>query len=687
MEHIHSLLKRQLKRCFGDNASIPDEWQEFIRMVNEAYQESDIDREMLERSLDLSSQELLEANSQMRSVFQAIPDLLFRIDCEGIILDVKAGATDDFLLQPGELLGKHIQNVPLPSVKDQFHDAIQQVRQERSMVSIEYSFMVQDQECFYEARMVPLLDTQIIVIIRNITTRKQMEQALRRAHDELEERIKQRTLELQHANEQLAALYKIGKTITAPLQLRVVLDEIVHSTANLLGTDTGVILLLDENRKNLTIEGAYGLSETVVKGTHDHIGESIAGRVVQTGQPIIANDLLHDPRFYNPSASHEGLLACASVPLIVGGRIIGTLDVHSKSDPHAFTEAHVRTLTMLAGQAAIAIENARLYEQLQLAHDELEERVQQRTAELLAANTRLQQEIVERQRAEEALRTLNEELELRVDARTSELKNANAALQESLETIQRAQDQLVQSEKMAALGSLVAGIAHEVNTPIGIGVTAASHLDEHTREITRQYHAHSMTRTALEAYLHTATESVAMLLANLRRAAELIQNFKQVAVDRTSEEKRRFRLKDYIDAVLVSLGPRLKRTPYTVTVQCPEDLKIESYPGAFSQILTNFVMNSLEHAFSPDMPGEMHVHIREESGMLSIRYSDNGKGMSPQECSRVFEPFYTTKRDQGGSGLGLSIVYNLVTQTLNGTIRCESQVGNGTTFLLHLPVT
>jgi signal transduction histidine kinase len=274
-----------------------------------------------------------------------------------------------------------------------------------------------------------------------------------------------------------------------------------------------------------------------------------------------------------------------------------------------------------------------------------------------------------------------------VDARTAELQNINKALQESLETIQRAQEQLVQSEKMAALGSLVAGIAHEINTPIGVGVTAASHLEDQTREIMQQYHAQTMTRTALESYLQTATEIVKMLLANLRWAANLIQSFKQVAVDRTSEEKRRFRLKDYIDAVLVSLGPKLKRTPYTVTVQCPEDLEIESYPGAFSQIFTNFVMNSLDHAFSPDMPGEISVHIWKESGMLSIRYSDNGKGMSSQQCSRVFEPFYTTKRDQGGSGLGLNIVHNLVTQTLNGTIQCESQVGKGTAFLLRLPVT
>jgi PAS domain S-box-containing protein len=686
MEHIHSLLKRQLKRYFGDESGIPDDWQGFMSAVNDAYREFDLDREMLERSLELSSQELLDANSQMRAVFQAIPDLLFRLDREGTLLDYKAGAATDLLLAPKELLGKRIQDIPLKPIGDQFREAIRRVHGERSVVGFEYSLTLQGQECFYEARLVPLLDDQIVAIIRNITARKKMEHALRRAHDELEERIERRTVELKKANEQLAALYRVGQIITAPLQLKVVLNLIAHSTAELLGTDTGVILLLDEAGEMLKIWGAYGLNEEVMQGTCDRIGGSIAGRVVQTGQPIIANDLPNDSRFSNPSAANEGLLACASVPLIVGGKIIGTLDVHSKSKRDAFTEEHIRTLSMLAGQAAIAIENARLYEQLQLAHDELEERVQQRTTEVLAANTQLHEEIVERKRAEESLRKLNEELEHRVEARTAELKNINNALQESLETLQKTQDQLVQSEKMAALGVLVAGIAHEINTPIGIGVTAASHLGDQTREIAQHYHEHKMKRSDLEHYLNTAREAAGILLTNLQRAADLVHSFKQVAVDQASGKKRRFKLKSYIDDVLVSLHPKLKKTSHTIIVTCPEDLELESYPGAFSQILTNFIMNSLIHGFTPGILGKIELHIHAEQGVLRIRYSDNGKGMSKQERSRIFEPFYTTKRGQGGTGLGLHIVYNLVTQRLNGSITCESTPGEGTTFMIQIPI-
>jgi signal transduction histidine kinase len=216
-----------------------------------------------------------------------------------------------------------------------------------------------------------------------------MEQALQNANDELEARVEQRMAELRKANEQLTALYRVSQIITAPLQLDIVLDVIVRSTAQLLKTDVCVILLLDEAGEMLTIKGAYGVSDQAVRETCDRVGESIAGRVAQTGQPIIANDLPNDPRFYNPAAANEGLLACASVPLVVGEKIIGTLDVHSKVDRYAFTEEHLKILKMLASQAAIAIENARLYEEVRRARDELEERVRERTAELEVANEEL----------------------------------------------------------------------------------------------------------------------------------------------------------------------------------------------------------------------------------------------------------------------------------------------------------
>ena len=202
----------------------------------------------------------------------------------------------------------------------------------------------------------------------------------------------------------------------------------------------------------------------------------------------------------------------------------------------------------------------------------------------------ISRDITEQKRAQEALQKLNKELDQRVAVRTAEL-------QESLKTLRETRTQLIQSERTAALGRLVSGIAHEINTPIGIGVTAASYLDVETRQIKELYDGNIMTHSDFKRYIQTATESSSMILKNLRRAADLIQTFKQVSVDQITEHQRVFHLKEYIEGVLLSLQPALKKTKHTLRLHCPEELEIKSYPGAFSQIITNLVMNSLIHGF------------------------------------------------------------------------------------------
>ncbi len=304
---------------------------------------------------------------------------------------------------------------------------------------------------------------------------------------------------------------------------------------------------------------------------------------------------------------------------------------------------------------------------------------------LAVSHRRLQRDATERVRAEEAVRRLNEELEQRVVQRTEELQEANRNLHSSLDELQRTKDHLVQSEKLAALGELVAGVAHEINTPVGIGVTAASHLELKTREIEGLHQSGKLKRSDLEGYLNTASESSGALLSNLTRAAELIRSFKQVAVDQSTQERRRFNLKQYIDGVLLSLRPKLKKTHHGVVVECPDELELDSYPGAFSQIITNLVMNSLIHGFEHKEQGAIRIKAYWEDGALVLRYSDDGCGMGEALRSRMFEPFYTTKRGQGASGLGLHIVYNLVNQSLGGSITCESAPGQGTTFVIRIP--
>ncbi len=250
---------------------------------------------------------------------------------------------------------------------------------------------------------------------------------------------------------------------------------------------------------------------------------------------------------------------------------------------------------------------------------------------------------------------------------------------------QQMQNALVQVEKLAALGGLVAGVAHEVNTPIGVMLSAATHLKAETQKTHRAYQAGELSEEGLSDYFATAAQATQLMALNSQRAADLIQSFKQVAVDQTGGERRVFGVASYIDEVLLSLRPHLKKSPIQIHVDCPPELTMDSLPGAFSQVLTNLLMNALTHAFAPEQAGNVVIAVAEEGQHICLTFSDDGKGIAPELHARVFEPFFTTRRANGGSGLGLHIVHSIVTQSLKGTLAFDSQVGEGTIFTLHLP--
>jgi PAS domain S-box-containing protein len=251
--------------------------------------------------------------------------------------------------------------------------------------------------------------------------------------------------------------------------------------------------------------------------------------------------------------------------------------------------------------------------------------------------------------------------------------------------LRRAQKHLMQSEKMAALGRLVAGVSHEINTPVGIGVTAVSHLAEKTKALIELYKEGNMKRKDLEKFLKLAWESSEMTLKNLNNASELINNFKLVAVDQTNNKKRRFKVKEYLDDIIISLKPKLSKTKHKVMISCDEDLEIDNYPGELSQIITNLVMNSLIHGFQDKDKGQIKIEVLEEEKSIELRYSDDGEGLPKEHINKIFEPFFTTKRGQGGTGLGLNLIYNIVNNILKGDIECKSTVGEGVTFIIKIP--
>ncbi|SCK06275.1 sensor histidine kinase [Vogesella sp. LIG4] len=280
---------------------------------------------------------------------------------------------------------------------------------------------------------------------------------------------------------------------------------------------------------------------------------------------------------------------------------------------------------------------------------------------------------------------ISSELGLRRQAETTALEQkerAELAYRQLLDT----QDTLIKVEKLASLGSLVAGVAHEINTPVGITLTAASHLALSTGQVRELFSSGQIRKSDLHDYLQDAQESSSLILNNAERAANLIHSFKQVAVDQTSEARREFELGDYLGEIITSLRPKLRRSQVQVEIDCPDALQMDSYPGALSQVVTNLVMNALTHAYDEDAEGTIRLQARLLADQrVSLQVCDDGKGIPPENMKHIFEPFFTTRRASGGSGLGLHIVFNIVFKRLGGVINVDSTLGKGTCFTLLLP--
>jgi PAS domain S-box-containing protein len=295
-------------------------------------------------------------------------------------------------------------------------------------------------------------------------------------------------------------------------------------------------------------------------------------------------------------------------------------------------------------------------------------------------------DITERRQAREAMQELNSALEARVALRTRELQSANGELSQTLNTLKLAQDQLVHSEKMAALGSLVAGVAHELNTPIGNGLTVASTL-EHRIQTFQAALAGGLRKSDLDTLLQDMQLASDILVRNPSRAASLVTSFKQVAVDQTSSQRRSFNLQAVVGEILLTLNPALRKTACTVNTQIEPEIILDSYPGPLGQVLTNLINNAVLHGFAPEEKGNIEVLAwRNDFQHVVLEVRDTGHGISADNLSRVFDPFFTTRLGQGGSGLGLHIVHNLVHSVLGGRIEVQSRPNQGACFRLTLPL-
>ncbi|GAB2910213.1 hypothetical protein GCM10027181_06570 [Rheinheimera gaetbuli] len=299
---------------------------------------------------------------------------------------------------------------------------------------------------------------------------------------------------------------------------------------------------------------------------------------------------------------------------------------------------------------------------------------------------RIEQQISKLQQAEQENRQLTLSLEQKIEQRTDALKTSNQELLNTLATLHQYQNQIVETEKMASLGQMVAGVAHEVNTPIGLGVTASTLMQDKLTDIQKAFDEKKLTSSQLAKFLAESKENLGIIYRNMERAASLISSFKRVAVDQSNDNRRQFNMLQLINEVLLSLRPNLKKTQHQLVVNCAAELELDSKPGPINQILINLIMNSLIHAFEHTEQGTMTIDVAVKDNNCILQYSDNGTGVPENIKKRIFDPFVTTKRGEGGSGLGLHLVYNLVTQALNGKILLESTLGQGVSIKIEFPV-
>ncbi|CAN7593290.1 GAF domain-containing sensor histidine kinase [Massilia sp. LjRoot122] len=464
--------------------------------------------------------------------------------------------------------------------------------------------------------------------------------------DRLERAVHERTAALavevaerRRAEQVQHALYQIASLSAQALDTATLTASLHHIIGELMVAKNFLIGLYHPDTQEISIPYFVDEKDSTAPVTRFPFGKAMCSYVLSSKQAqlhdatsfrhLVANGLVQEPLGNHDIASWMG------APMLVHDQPYGVLIVQSYDPSTVYTKADLDLLAFMASHVAVALA---------------------------------------RMQADRKIRKTKETLELQ-----------NAALNEALHKLQEAQSELVRQEKLASLGRLVAGVAHEINTPLGICVTATSHLVQELKLTREELAAGEMTEDSLNSFLDIVDQSLRIMTTNTQRAAALVRSFKQVAVDQSSDDIRNFNLCSYLNEVLLSLQPKFKGRPVKVEVDCPKDLVMDSFPGAVSQIVTNMLMNSLVHGFERDQAGTIAIRVAQEGDEVVFDYGDDGAGMDQDTLDKLFDPFFTTKRGTGGSGLGAHILYNLVTGALGGTVKVESAPGKGLQYHLRFP--
>ncbi|KGJ91839.1 sensor histidine kinase [Colwellia psychrerythraea] len=311
----------------------------------------------------------------------------------------------------------------------------------------------------------------------------------------------------------------------------------------------------------------------------------------------------------------------------------------------------------------------------------LEQEVAKKTSTLSSTLLRMevqQKEMLKQQHQLEAENSRRRKTE-------STLITTNKDLKSSIIELSKAQDRLLEAEKMSSLGQLSAEVSHEINTPIGISITSTSYLSDVINKLQQDINEKKLSKRTIDSFIVNAQQSIDLLLNNLQRAAELITSFKQVAVDQTNDKVRLINVAKYLDEIIQSIHPKLKKTTHCIKVHCDPHIEIYTHPGAIAQIIINLIINSIAHGFPNINRGEMTIDISMVQQRLIILYSDNGVGVNEQQLEKLFDPFYTTQANKGGTGLGTHIIKNLIVDTLNGSIDASSKENEGLSYSMTFP--
>ena len=631
MEADHKLLKRQISRYLERSNYSDEGLRKFIQAVDQAYLQYDEDREMISRSLEISSQELLQSNSEMRAVFKAFPDLFFLLDSDGRIMDYIAGQENDLAVPAAQFLGKQMQDIPLGDVGEKFRIAIENVRKNHSVESLDYSLNIKDSTVYYEARIVPLLEKQMITLIRNITIRKEQEKELEKYRLHLEKLVEERTADLRKENTE-------RKKAELNLRFQKTLLEAQHDTS-----DEGILLvspkgrIISYNRRFLDL---WNIPDTIAQTRSDNTAlDYVIGSLANPQTFLERVQYLYE---------HPEEKSTDEIPLS-DGRIFERYSSPVKSNDGVFYGRvwFFRDITL----------QKKAEKQLIKYHEELENEVEERTARLKATNEQLQQEIAERKRVEEELLKINSQFK----EKTDELESAN-------EEIKRFA-YIVSHDLRAPLVN-IKGFSSELQYSLETILTISQSILPLMNSEQKEEFLLAITEDIPEAleFIHSSTQRMDNLINSILKLSRLGRRelrFENVDV------------RELLDEILASIQHQIAETETEIILA--DIPQVFADRTSMEQILGNLVVNATKY-LRKGVPGRIEIGGITEKETTTLYVKDNGRGIAQHEISRIFELFGRAgKQDIPGEGMGLTYARTLIRRH-GGKIWCESTPDEGSIF-------